>query len=168
MGWWLDGWVSMEVVDGPLHASCKETPFIGMCLTESHKEGLLKHLAKVVFTGFWKEGGPFYDPRIAKERFFTIPPANPFPSFRRPTRYYRPHLPPSSPTSLPIHQPAVTIPSQAHLTGAPGGGDLNSHSGCDVNGAGDIFAAAGQREARDQGQSEARDQDQGEDDEGEG
>lgn len=42
-------------------------PFVGMCLSETHRDMLNTRLGNTVFTGFWQEGGPFYDPRIAKE-----------------------------------------------------------------------------------------------------
>ena len=42
-------------------------PFMGMCLSETHRDMLNTRLGNMVFTGFWQEGGPFYDPRIAKE-----------------------------------------------------------------------------------------------------
>lgn len=42
-------------------------PFVGMCLSEAHRDTLNTRLGNMVFKGFWHEGGPFYDSRIAKE-----------------------------------------------------------------------------------------------------
>ena len=42
-------------------------PFVGVCLTDEHANGVRNHLANVVFKGFFTEGSPFHDARIAEE-----------------------------------------------------------------------------------------------------
>ena len=42
-------------------------PFVGVCLTENHRESLRQHLANTVFKGFFTEDSPFFDARIANE-----------------------------------------------------------------------------------------------------
>ena len=42
-------------------------PFVGVCLTEYHRESLRQHLANTVFKGFFTEDSPFFDARIANE-----------------------------------------------------------------------------------------------------
>ncbi len=42
-------------------------PFIGVALTEEHATGVKLHLANTVFTGYYTEGSPFYNARIATE-----------------------------------------------------------------------------------------------------
>ena len=48
-------------------AMMAEVPFVGVCLTEQHRNGVRKHLANTVFKGFFTEGSSFYDARIAKD-----------------------------------------------------------------------------------------------------
>ena len=48
-------------------AMMAEVPFVGVCLTEHHRNGVRKHLANTVFKGFFTEGSSFYDARIAKD-----------------------------------------------------------------------------------------------------
>ena len=48
-------------------AMMAEVPFVGVCLTEQHRDGVRKHLANTVFKGFFTEGSSFYDARIAKD-----------------------------------------------------------------------------------------------------
>ena len=48
-------------------AMMAEVPFVGVCLTEQHRNGVRKHLANTVFNGFFTEGSSFYDARIAKD-----------------------------------------------------------------------------------------------------
>ena len=42
-------------------------PFVGICLTDAHAKGVRTQVANKVFIGFWTEGSPFYDARIAKD-----------------------------------------------------------------------------------------------------
>ena len=48
-------------------AMMAEVPFVGVCLTEQHRNGVRTHLANSVFKGFFTEGSSFYDARIAKD-----------------------------------------------------------------------------------------------------
>ena len=42
-------------------------PFVGVALTEEHADGVRTWLATTIFKGFFTEGSPFYDARIAAE-----------------------------------------------------------------------------------------------------
>ncbi len=42
-------------------------PCIAVALTQEHMDGVRSYLANTVFTGYYTEGSPFHDPRIAKD-----------------------------------------------------------------------------------------------------
>ena len=61
--------VGLTVGDGAiaLAAMILNKPFVGICLTTEHRNGVRLHLANHVFMGFMTEGNHFYDARIAGE-----------------------------------------------------------------------------------------------------
>ena len=50
-----------------LAAMLASKPCIAVALTQEHMDGVKSHLANAVFKGYYTEGSPFHDARIAKD-----------------------------------------------------------------------------------------------------